>query len=67
MTSDDKTQAYLARRVSALEKRLAQLADITDSVVSTQQHFKPIVEGIYEGITRNGEDHDKILKHLGIE
>ena len=67
MTSEDKTQAYLARRVSSLEKKLAQLTDIVDSVVTNQQYFKPVVDGIYEGITRNGEDHDKILKHLGIE
>ena len=67
MTSEDKTRAYLARRVSALEKKLAFLTDVVDTVVTNQQYFKPVVDGIHEGIKENREDHERILKHLGID
>jgi len=67
MTSDDKTKAYLARRVSALEKKLATLSDVVDIVIANQLAFKPVLEGIHEGIRKNGEDHSKIFEQLGID
>ena len=67
MTSDTKTVAYLARRVSSLEKSLEILKGIVEDVTENQAEFKPIIKGIFEGIQENGEDHNKILQHLGIE
>ena len=67
MTSDDKTLAFLARRVSSLEKSLRILQDIVADVTKNQSEFKPIIRGIFDGIQENGTDHAKILKHLGIE
>lgn len=67
MTSDEKTLAFLARRVSALEKKSALLEEAIALAVANQAEFKPIVQGIFDGIQQNGEDHAKILKHLGIE
>ena len=67
MTSDSKTVAYLARRVSSLEKSLEILKGIVEDVTANQAEFKPIIKGIFDGIQENGQDHNKILNHLGIE
>ena len=67
MTSDAKTVAFLARRVSSLEKSLASAVEIIEQITANQAEFYPMVRGIYEGIKENGEDHQKILKHLGID
>ena len=69
MTSDSakKTLAFLARRVEALEKRIKEQDEVISAVEANQAHFRPIVEDIFEGITLNAKDHEKILKHLGIE
>ena len=67
MTSETKTVAYLARRVSSLEKSLEQAASLIEQITANQAEFFPMVNGILEGIKENGKEHDKILKHLGIE
>ena len=67
MTSEDKTLAFLARRVSSLEKSLQILKDVVEDVTNNQAEFKPIIKGIFDGIQENGSDHHKILEHLGIE
>ena len=67
MTSDAKTVAFLARRVSSLEKSLASAVEIIEKITANQAEFYPMVKGIYEGIKANGDDHGKILNHLGIE
>lgn len=67
MTSDEKTLAFLARRINALERKNARLEDEMELITENQEFFKPIIQGIFDGIAQNGEDHAKILKHLGIE
>ena len=67
MTSDAKTLAFLARRVSSLERSLETMKDIVEAVTENQAEFKPIIKGIFDGIQENGEDHSKILDHLGIK
>ena len=67
MTSDEKTLAFLARRISALERKNAHLESEMSIMTQNQDFFKPIIQGIFDGIESNGEDHGKILKHLGIE
>ena len=67
MTSESKTVAFLARRVSSLEKSLAAATEIIEQITANQAEFFPMVSGILEGIKENGREHDKILKHLGIE
>ena len=67
MTSDNKTVAYLARRVSSLEKSLEAAGTLIEKITANQAEFFPIVNAILEGIEKNGAEHDKILKHLGIE
>ena len=67
MTSDEKTLAFLARRVSSLEKKSAVLEEAIALAIANQAEFKPIVQKIFEGIQLNGKDHEKILKYLGIE
>lgn len=59
MTSDHKTTAYLARRVSKVEEN--------------QAYFKPLVERMVELMEKvdkrldlNERDHTAILNHLGI-
>ena len=67
MTSDEKTLAFLARRVSALEKKSAVLEEAIALAITNQSEFKPVIQDIFKGIQLNGQDHEKILKHLGIE
>ena len=59
MTSDQKTSAYLARRVGKVE--------------DNQQMFKPLIERMLELMEKvdkrlelNERDHTAILNHLGI-
>ena len=63
----NKTLAFLARRVGSLEKKNKVLEDLVETLQENQHSFRPIIQGIFEGIERNGLDHDKILKHLGLE
>ena len=48
MTSDDKTLAFLARRVGALEKKVqsleAELGETRDAILGNQQIFLPVVQ-----------------------
>lgn len=67
MTSEAKTLAFLARRVSSLERSLETLSEVVASLAANQAEFKPIIQGIFDGIQKNGTDHHKILEHLGIE
>ena len=55
MTSDDKTLAFLARRVGALERQVtalqkqnAHLLDITDRTVTQQERWVPYFEEAHE-------------------
>ena len=60
MTSDQKTNAYLARRVSKVE--------------DNQETFKPMIDRMLELLDKldkrlelNERDHHAILSHLGIQ
>lgn len=67
MTSDEKTLAFLARRINALERKNSRLESEVSIMMENQEFFKPIIQKIFDGIAQNGDDHNKILKHLGIE
>ena len=70
MTSDstNATLAFLTRRVKALEKQAEELEKALQAVEGNQTvYFRPVLDAIFEGIKQNGEDHYKIIKHLGIE
>ena len=66
MTSESKNLAFLARRVSSLEKSLVILREVVEQIASNQAEFKPTIDAIFAGIEQNGKDHQKILKELEI-
>ena len=52
MTSDDKTLAFLARRVSSLEKKVKELeqelGQTRDAILGNQRVFLPVVQLLAE-------------------
>lgn len=67
MTSDDKTLAFLARRVGALEKKVkaleTQLEDTRNDILGNQQVFLPVVKLLAEVLPLVAEE----VKVSGIE
>lgn len=60
MTSDHKTTAYLARRVAKVEELQIENQELARIAMETLTCMKA-------HLSRNEEDHKRILKHLGIE
>lgn len=80
MTSDQKTNAYLARRVGKVEENQAKFKAVLKHMNGLMERFEDLqiqnqklanlafesLTVMKEHLTRNEKDHRKILRHLGI-
>jgi hypothetical protein len=59
MTSEQKTNAYLARRLAKVEDNQKEFKPLIDKMVS-------LMERVNKRLDLNERDHTAILRHLGI-